>query len=148
MKVVLTQSVQGTGVKGEVKDVSPGFFRNFLMPRGQAALATPALVARLEKERLDAEQKAAELAAAQTASLKKINGQTVVITAKANEEGHLFAGISAEAIVAAIKEQKEIEVDPSVLNLDNPVKETGSHTLALGSGDEGFVITLVVKAEE
>lgn len=147
MKVILTDDVAGTGVKGDIKEVAPGFARNFLFARDLAQVATPEAVKQAEEAKAAATAKAAEIREALAGSLKKLNGQTVVITAKATEEGHLFAGISADKVAAAIKEQKEIEIPAENVAIAEPLKGVGSHEVELKAADLSAKITIEIKAE-
>jgi len=125
MKIILLKDVPGTGRAHEIKEVAPGFCGNFLIPNKLAVVATPTALKSLEerKKRTEAESKITEdLMMKNLASLKEA---TVVISGKANEEGHLFAGIHAREILEALKKQLRIELPEETLKLDSPIKSVG-----------------------
>lgn len=125
MKVILQKDVKGTGKAGEVTNVSDGYARNFLIPRGLALPADASSInaANIKKSadahRLDMQRKKAkELAEGMT-------GLTVKVRGKAGENGKLFGSIGAAEVAAALKEQYGIEVDKKKIRLDEPIKTLG-----------------------
>src|SRR3989338_7023863 len=103
MKVVLLKDVQGVGRKNEIKNVSDGYALNMLIPRKLAVMGTPAAIAHAErvKSEQDTERKIQEDLLFK--NLSSMQGLNVEISGKANEQGHLFASIHADQIVAAVK---------------------------------------------
>ena len=147
MKVILLKDVKDVGNAGDVKEVALGYARNFLIPKGFAQEATPDAIAQVEanqaKKAAMAEKdlaKAEELAA-------KLDGREVEVTAKANEQGSLYAAISAAKVAGALKEQG-FDVKKESIKV-NDVKETGEHQV-LVSLDHGLEakITLIINPEE
>ncbi|MDQ5957789.1 MAG: large subunit ribosomal protein [Patescibacteria group bacterium] len=140
MKVLLMQDVAKVGKKYEVKEVASGFARNFLIPSGKAVnpetFSGEKLKALQDKHLHAADNRLAELKAA----FAGIAEPKVTIDAKANDEGHLFAGIGKEAIVEAIKDQLKITVDQTEVHLGHPLKSTGSHEVEIGTGNKIEVI--------
>lgn len=118
MKVIFLQDVKGQGKKGEIKDLSEGYVRNFLLPRGLAKEATDSNVKTLdaqkrseEKRKEQEKQEAQELA-------EKLKELTVKIKGKAGEGGRLFGAISSKQVVQALEEQFKIKVDKRKLEMD------------------------------
>ena len=111
MKVIFVQDVKGSGKKGEVKEVSDGYARNFLFPRKLAMEANSQAMSELknreaaEKHRIDMEIAAAK------ASAEKLEGKTVRLTAKAGANGKLFGSVTPKDVAAAIAQQFSIELD-------------------------------------
>lgn len=131
MKVILTQDVKGRGKEGDVIEVARGYAVNFLLPRKIATEATPGNLKQLEarmhniKKREEGKRTDAEgLAAA-------INGKTVVIEAKAGEEGRLYGSVTSVMIGEAIAEQLGVEVDRRKLDIHSHIKTLGAHVVAV-----------------
>ena len=128
VKVILTDEVRGLGNRGEVVSVAAGYARNFLLPKELAYLATPGNVKRLEQERkrYDAAQaKEKEQAAAMA---KAFDGLTVSIRKKAGENDALYGSVTAAEIAEALA-GKGITVDRRRVELDEPIKRLGPHTV-------------------
>lgn len=144
MKVILLQDVAKIGKKYDIKNVADGYARNFLLAGGKAILAT----AEAEKKiNLTRQNQAAQFKIKQELLLKAIEdlaGKNIVIKAKASTEGHLFAGLNAEAIAKTIADQAKIEINPSWINLPKPIKVTGIHSLHIKTGEIDRTISLQV----
>ncbi|MDI6731863.1 MAG: 50S ribosomal protein L9 [Candidatus Margulisbacteria bacterium] len=127
MKVVLRKEIENLGEVDKVVEVSDGYVRNFLLPRGMAALATKAEVAAAAK-RHAAREKALEERRSEFESLAaKLAGLTVEITADAGEEGRLFGSVTAQDIAQAILANAGIEVDKKKIELAAPIKIVGDY---------------------
>ena len=148
MKVILLDNVAKTGQRYEVVDIANGYAMNFLIPKKLARTATPEALKELESERMEAEKKRAIQLQSLTEALEKVHGKTIVLKGKANEEGHLFAGIHKDTIVEAIKTELGASIDADVLSCAFPIKEIGEHTITIsGPQDETAQITLVGEKE-
>lgn len=131
MKVILLRDVKGTGRKGEVKDVADGYARNFLIKQGLADVATEKKVAEVEAV-LAHTQKANELDLKRAqAAVAKIDGMQVSISEKVNDVGHLYAALSRDAVVAAVKKELKVNLDPSQVMFEDPIKQTGEHQVRI-----------------
>ena len=145
MQVILLKDVAGLGRRHDVKEVSDGFARNQLIPRGDATLATPkALSALLVRKESVADTKRLEhsLRDKNIASLKE---KTIALSRKANEKGHLFAKIKAQDIADAVREQLRIEIPVSTIILEKQIGTTGTHHVLLKSDGVQAEITLQVQ---
>lgn len=147
MKVIFNQDVRGQGKKGEMKEVSIGYARNYLIPRG---LATEATADNLNAFKLKEKAKAAQLArekAEAEENAKKLEGVQVVIRAKAGAGGKLFGAVTSEAISKALKEQFNIDVEKNKIVQADPIKSYGSFTVKAKLGYEinGSINVLVVE---
>ena len=111
MKVILLKDVKGTGKKGEVKEVSDGYARNFLLPKKMAKSAE--IKAQKEYE------EAVELG-------DKMKEMNIEIYSKAGEGGRLFGSITAKEIAEQLKKQKGITVDKRKVLLNEPIRVLGS----------------------
>ncbi|MFY0544022.1 50S ribosomal protein L9 [Brevibacillus sp. H7] len=124
MKVIFLKDVKGQGKKGEIKDLSEGYVRNFLLPKGLVKEATEANVKTLEAQKRSEEKRkeqekldAQELAA-------KINELTVKVKGKAGEGGRLFGAISSKQVAEALEEQFKIKLDKRKLEME-PIRALG-----------------------
>ncbi|MCX7626553.1 MAG: 50S ribosomal protein L9 [Candidatus Sumerlaeaceae bacterium] len=130
MEVILFADVKGLGRQGDRVKVSEGYFRNYLKPRGLADEATPANVKRFEKMK----QKQLELAAQKVAEArdlaKRIQDLVIVVKAKAGESEKLFGSVGAADIAEALKQQGYL-IDKKNIELEEPIKKLGVHTVSL-----------------
>ena len=126
MKVILKQDVKGQGKKGELVNVSDGYARNFLFPRGLAAEADAQAMNEL-KNREESLRHHAEMekkAAQETAS--KLKGQTLKLTARAGQGGKLFGSVTTKEVAEGLKAQFQVEVDKRKISMAD-VKAFGSY---------------------
>ena len=148
MKVIFQQDVKGQGKKGELKTVSDGYARNYLLPRGLAMEATTDnLNAYKLKEKAKAAQAAREKAEAQE-NAKKLEGVQVIVRAKAGGAGKLFGAVTSQEICDALKEQFDIDIEKNKIVQAEPIKTFGSYTVKAKLGYEvsGSINVLVVEA--
>ena len=133
MKVILLKDVAGVGRRDDVKEVSDGFARNQLIPRGDAEIATPKTLAALiaRKERL-VDTKLLEHSLLDK-NIASVQGKAVVFVRNANEKGYLYAKIKPHDIAGAISEQFHVEIPPSVIVLSKYIETIGAHRALLKS---------------
>lgn len=125
MKIYLKQDVKGQGKKGQIVEVSDGYARNFLLPKGLGAIAD----ARLENEVKNSESSKAyraqqELEAAK-ALAKKLEGICVKITADAGADGRLYGSITNAHVAECLQKQEGIALDKRKIVLADPIKACG-----------------------
>lgn len=147
MKVIFNADVKGKAKKGEMKEVSDGYARNYLLPRGLAAEATADNINALKlKEKARAAQIEKEKAQAME-NAKKLEGVQVVVRTKAGSNGKLFGAVTSQEISNALKEQFGIEVEKNKIVQAEPIKNYGSYTVKAKLGYEisGSVNVLVVE---
>lgn len=131
MKVILKQDVKGLGKKDEIVNASDGYAKNYLIPRGIAVEATSGNVNEtVNKQKAAADKKQRELDTAKEFA-SKLKDKTVVIKAKAGENGKLFGAIAGKDIADAIKNQYKIEIDKKKIVLDDPIKTLGDHNVEI-----------------
>lgn len=127
MKVILKADVKGSGKAGQLVDVSDGYARNFLLPRGLAAEASAQAINDLKGREAAKEHKAAVEKAEAEAAAKKLDGVVVRLTAKAGENGRLFGAVTAKEIAASVKEQFAVGVDKRKIVLEGEIKAYGTY---------------------
>jgi large subunit ribosomal protein L9 len=128
MKVILADDVRGLGHRGDTVSVKPGYARNFLFPQGAAYEATTANLRRLSEEKRKYDDRMLGEKAVAEEVAKKVEGLTVAVTKKAGEEGHLYGSVTASEIADALS-AKGIEVDRRRVELAEPIRRLGSHTV-------------------
>lgn len=123
MKVILIQDIKSLGKKGDVKDVSEGYARNFLFPKKIAAIATPKAIenAAIEKNTTLAKEK--ELLNSAKEEAKKLEGMKFIIKVKANK-GKLFGSIGQKEIAIKLKEKK-LSIEAKDIIITEPIKTLG-----------------------
>lgn len=147
MKVIFNADVRGQGKKGELKEVSDGYARNYLLPRKLAAEATADNINALKlREKAKAAQIAKEKAQAEENG-KKLAGIQVIIKAKAGSGGKLFGAVTSQEISKALKEQFDMEIEKNKIVQAEPIKTFGSFTVKAKLGYEisGSINVLVVE---
>ena len=129
MKVILKADVKGTGKKNDLVNVSDGFARNFLFPKGLAVVADASAMSELkQKSDSAAHKKAVELENA-TALKKALEGKGVKIEAKAGTKGRLFGSVTSKEIAEALKTAYSIEIDKRKIELDEDIKAFGTYNV-------------------
>lgn len=125
MKVIFMKDVKGTGKKGEVKKVSPGYARNYLFKNNLAVEATSGNLKKLEAENKKAKQEEQEERQEAEALKEAIAEITVELKAKAGEGGRLFGSITNKQIADALRKDFGHKVDRRKIELDQPIRTLG-----------------------
>jgi large subunit ribosomal protein L9 len=146
MKIILLKDVAKLGKKYEVKNAADGHAANMLIPRGLAIAATPENLRRIESEKavVEGERKVHQALLAE--NLKKLEDTVLSISGKANEKGHLFAGLHQSEIAAALAKQSRIQLDPASIQLEHPIKAIGEHMISVKGEGKSVKFKLVIKA--
>jgi large subunit ribosomal protein L9 len=147
MKVILKEDVKNMGSMGQVIDVAAGFARNYLVPRGLAVEANVKNVKSLEHEKRVIQEKAKKIKNKAQDFADKISGATVVVKAKAGEEGKLFGSVTTMDIAEQLKNEG-IEIDRKKISLEEPIKRLGSYPVKVRVHPEISVEVSVQVVEE
>ena len=127
MKIILKADVQGVGNKGDIVDVADGYARNYLVPKGLALPATRGAEAQAASMRRARDVKDAQDREAAEEVATSLVSTVVTIPAKAGDEGKLFGSVTAADIDMAVHDQSGVEIDRKQIQLDEPIKDLGSH---------------------
>ena len=127
MRLILRADVAGVGNKGDVVEVTNGYGRNYLVPRGLAFLATTGAAAQAEGMRRPRDVKDATARAAAEEVAKALVNSPVNLTARVGADDRLFGSITSADIVAAIAAQKGVDIDRKQVQLSEPLKTIGTH---------------------
>jgi large subunit ribosomal protein L9 len=146
VRVVLREDVQHVGTAGELVRVRAGFARNFLLPRGMAALATAGSIRQIEDQKRQAIARAAKLKASATALATQLASVSVSIARQTGEADRLYGSVTSKDIAEAIT-AKGYAVDKHDIVLPEPIKALGDHNVQIkvGSGVEATVKVVVTK---
>lgn len=130
MKVILREDVQHLGAPGAIVNVKPGFARNYLIPKGMAALATSRNIKEMEHT-LRVIQKQIDLAKAEADQIKaRLAELSVTVSKPAGENEKLFGSVTTRDIEAALKDES-VTVDRRRIVIDEPIKSLGVYTVHL-----------------
>ncbi len=131
MKVILLTDLKGRGVEGDVIEVARGFAVNYLLPRKLAVEATPGNLKQLEARRHNIAKRETERRAEAERVAAAINGATVVIEAKASDEGKLFGSVTSGMIAEAMAAQLGVDVDRRKLEVKGHIKTLGDEPVVV-----------------
>ncbi|MBI5742571.1 MAG: 50S ribosomal protein L9 [Candidatus Niyogibacteria bacterium] len=147
MKVILLRDVPKIGKKGEVKEIGDGYARNLLIPRGLAKPATEGIIkdaaARAATSKAIREKELLDIATA----FKKLGELEIKFSAKANERGHLFAGIGREEITEKINAAGFKQIVLKDIELPETLKQTGEFYVAVHHGEFSTKIKVIIQSK-
>ena len=127
MKVILTQDVKSQGKKGQLINVSDGYARNFLLPKGLAVEADAGAMNDLKNKESSRLHKIELEKAAANDTAKKLEALVVKLQAKAGADGRLYGSVTSLDIAEALEKQHSIKVDKRKIQLNDPIKTFGTH---------------------
>lgn len=129
MEVILLEKVANLGNLGDKVSVKAGYGRNYLIPQGKAAMATPAKIKEFEERRVELERQAAEKLAAATARGEALSKLNIVIAHKAGDEGRLFGSVGTQAIAEAVS-AAGVKVEKSEIRMPHGViRQVGEYDI-------------------
>jgi large subunit ribosomal protein L9 len=146
-QAILLSDVDGLGSAGDAIDVSPGYLRNFLVPRKLAQPATSAALEEAQRRRQAAEKAAREALerAGETAAL--LSKTVLTISHRAGEDGKLFGSVTGKDIADAIAAARGLRIDRKRVRLDDPIREIGTYMVEIevAGGATASVKTIVAE---
>jgi large subunit ribosomal protein L9 len=131
MKVLLLKDVYKLGRAGDVKKVADGYGRNYLLPQGLAVLATPGALKQSDNIRQKAAEQRAIVNKEMGVIADKMVDLTITFSAKASETGKLYGSITAGDIAEAVQREKGLELDKRKIELREPLRSLGTHTVSV-----------------
>jgi len=148
MEVILLEQVNKLGALGEQVTVKPGYGRNYLIPSGKAALATPENVEKFEARRAELEQAQADALSAARAQAEKIDGLALTLQRKTSSGGKLFGSVGAGDIVEAAAAADVTLARQAIRLPDGPFKQVGEYEVEVHlRADVDAMIKLTVVSE-
>lgn len=145
MKVIFLKDVPKVGKKYETKEMAEGYARNLLIPRGLAIAATPDAAARIGKLKAEEDAKHRVNNALLEKNISELDGKEAKLKAKANDKGHLFAGLHKPEVIQAVKTSLGLDISAEFIDMDHPIKETGEHVVHIHAGSKKGKFKLVVE---
>jgi large subunit ribosomal protein L9 len=147
-QAILLEDVDELGQRGEPVDVSPGYLRNYLIPRKLAAPATPGALEQAQRRRA-ANEKAERARAEREEQAASLLSKTVLtIYQRAGEDGKLFGSVGAKEIVEAIRDARDLRVDRRKVLLEQPIREIGTHMVEIELADGAVASVKTIVTEE
>ncbi len=134
-QAILLKDVDKLGESGDVIDVSPGYLRNYLVPRKLAQAATPASIADAERRRDAAEKAVAEAAAKAEETASLLRKTVLTISHQAGDDGRLFGSVTSQEIVDAIRQARGVRLDKRRVQLEEPIRTSGTHMVSVEVSD-------------
>ncbi|MDP8972126.1 MAG: 50S ribosomal protein L9 [Actinomycetota bacterium] len=131
MQVILKQDVDKIGRRGEIIDVSRGYVRNFLVPRGLAEMATPGKLEEVRHEMEEAEERDRRMAERASEIAEILNKSVITIEARTGEDERLFGSVTAANIASAIERARDVRIDRRRIRLAEPIKSLGTHQVPI-----------------
>ena len=144
-QAILLKDVYSLGQAGEAIDVSPGYLRNYLLPRKLAQPATAGALEEARRRAEAAEQAAREASERATESAALLAKTVLTIQHRAGEDGKLYGSVTNKEIAEAIAEARGLKVDRKKIRLDDPIREIGTYMveIELPGGATASVKTIV-----
>ena len=146
-QAILLADVEGLGENGTAIEVSPGYLRNYLQPRGLAQAATPGALeeAIRRKEAAEKAEREALERAAESASL--LSKTVLTIHHRAGEDGKLYGSVTTKEIAEAIRDARGLKVDKRKIRLDVPIHQVGTYMIdvEVAGGATASVKTIVAE---
>lgn len=148
MKIILKQDVENVGRKGDIVSVTPGFGRNYLLPKKLALEVTPSNLKMIEIERQALKKKVEKERQSFQDVIRRLNEVTLTFTRKAGEKDLIFGSVSASDIKDAL-DKLGFEVEKKKISLDEPIKRLGNYTVPVKVfHDDKAAVRVEVRKEE
>jgi large subunit ribosomal protein L9 len=147
-QAILLQDVEDLGQRGDPVDVSPGYLRNYLVPRKLAQPATAGALEEAQRRRV-ATEKAEQARTEREAQAAGLLSKTVLtIYQRAGEDGKLFGSVGPKEIVDAIREARDLRIDRRKVRLEQPIREVGTFMVEIDLADGATAAVKTIVAEE
>lgn len=147
-QAILLEDVEELGQRGDPVDVSPGYLRNFLIPRKLAAKATPGALEAAQQRRAAAEKAEKARAEREEQAASLLSKTVLTIYQRAGEDGKLFGSVGAKEIVDAIRDARDLRVDRRKVRLEQPIREIGTHMVEIELADGAIATVKTIVTEE
>jgi len=147
-QAVLLEDVEALGQRGDPVDVSPGYLRNYLIPRKLAAPATPGALEQAQRRRAAAEKAEQTRAEREEQAAELLSKTVLTIHQRAGEDGKLFGSVGAKEIADAIREARDLRIDRRKVLLEQPIREIGTHMVEIELADGSIASVKTIVAEE
>jgi large subunit ribosomal protein L9 len=147
-QAILLENVDELGQRGDPVDVSPGYLRNYLIPRKLAAPATPGALEEARRRRAAAEKAAKARAEREGEAASLLSKTVLTIHQRAGEDGKLFGSVGAKEIADAIRDARDLRIDRRKIRLEQPIREIGTHMVEIELADGAVATVKTIVTEE
>jgi len=147
-QAILLEDVESLGQRGDPIDVSPGYLRNYLIPRRLAAPATSGALEEAQRRRAAAEKAEKARAEREEKAASLLSKTVLTIHQRAGEDGKLFGSVGAKEVVEAIVEARDLRLDRRQVRLEQPIREIGTHMVEIELADGTVASVKTIIAEE
>ncbi|OGY79931.1 MAG: 50S ribosomal protein L9 [Candidatus Kerfeldbacteria bacterium RIFCSPHIGHO2_02_FULL_42_14] len=145
MQIILLRDIPGVGQSGDVKSVSPGFVRNFLLPKKLALIATDEELKKVAARQKKRQQRESLTVERFEKIKKELQNSRIVVKVKATEDGTLYAGIHSSDLVRALQKQKHEHLAERMIQLSEPLKKIGEYPVTIQFGAQSFQIKICLE---
>jgi large subunit ribosomal protein L9 len=135
VKLLLKESIKNVGRVGDIVEVSPGYARNYLLPRDLAVQPTPNNVKKVEERRKEIERQERERREQQERMIKQLEGVEVHLERRANEQGHLFGSVTATDVARGLQAQN-FNIEPEDVNLPGKLDQVRDYAVTIRFADD------------
>ena len=147
-QAILLEDVDSLGQRGEPVDVSPGYLRNYLIPRKLAAAATPGALEEAQRRQAALEKAERTRAEREEQAASLLSKTVLTITQRADDGGKLFGSVGAKEIVEAIQDARDLKIDRRKVRLEQPIREIGTHMVEIELADGAVATVKTIVTEE
>ena len=147
-QAILLEDVEQLGQRGEPVDVSPGYLRNYLIPRKLAAPATPGALEQAQRRQAELERAEKARAEREEQAASLLSKTVLTIYQRAGEDGKLFGSVGAKEIADAIQDARDLRIDRRKIRLEQPIREIGTHMVEIELADGAVATVKTIVTEE
>ncbi len=147
-QAILLEDVEQLGQRGEPIDVSPGYLRNYLIPRKLAAPATPGALEEAQRRQAAAEKAEKARAEREEQAASLLSKTVLTIYQRAGEDGKLFGSVGTKEIADAIQDARDLRIDRRKILLEQPIREIGTHMVEIELADGAIATVKTIVTEE
>jgi large subunit ribosomal protein L9 len=147
-QAILLQDVDSLGERGQAVDVSPGYLRNYLIPRKLAQPATPGALEEAQRRREIADKAEKARVERETQAAGLLSKTVLTIHQRAGEDGKLFGSVGPKEIVDALREARDLRMDKRQIRLEQPLREIGTFMVEIELADGTTAAVKTIISEE
>lgn len=147
-QAILLEDVEQLGQRGDPIEVSPGYLRNYLIPRKLAAPATAGALEEAQRRRAAAEKAEKARAEREEQAASLLSKTVLTIHQRAGEDGKLFGSVGVKEIVDAIADARDVRIDRRKVRLEQPIREIGTHMVEIELADGTIATVKTIITEE
>jgi len=147
-QAILLEDVEQLGQRGEPVDVSPGYLRNYLIPRKLATAATPGALEQAQRRQAAAERAEKARAEREEQAASLLSKTVLTIYQRAGEDGKLFGSVGVKEIAEAIQDARDLRIDRRKIRLEQPIREIGTHMVEIELADGAIATVKTIVTEE